>query len=80
MARPISKVPPDQAVNHVPSQANLPDPMDLPDFLPVSNVPDDPGPPSLSAHDFEDLSLPDAAAADVDIPAADLPDFIFDLG
>ena len=50
--------------------------MDLPDFPEIPDVPGDPGPPDLFAPEFPALNLPSEAQANVEIPAADLPDFV----
>lgn len=65
MGRPDT-IPAQQAINHAGDH--------LPEF------PEFPGFPELTAPQFPELSLPDQAAAEVGIPAAALPDFIFDLG
>jgi len=81
MPRPISTVPPPWAVATVASKnpdMELPS-MDLPNFPDIPDVPGDVpaggGAPSLDAPGFRALSLPTEAQAEVEIPAAHLPDF-----
>jgi len=82
MGRPINIAPPSQAVNAVANNVPEDHAPDLPSFD-LPDMPDVPaGPPALSAPDFPEQTLPDAASAaqaDLpDIPAADLPD-VFDI-
>jgi hypothetical protein len=80
MGKP-SFAPPPQATDAAASQAQLPEPMELPS-IPDHPEPGDHGMPELTGPMFPELSLPDAAdvaAVDLpDIPAADLPE-IFDI-
>ena len=69
MPRPIDAAPPEQASSNASGEAQLPDPMPLPD-------PE--GAPSLSVPGFPPLDLPDAAGDGIDLAVAehpDLPDF-----
>ncbi len=61
-------------------EVTLPDHPDMPDddALALADQATVPELPEAASPDFPDLSLPEQAHADIDIPNAHLPDFFFD--